>query len=381
MEMDKRFTSELVRIIGGALRLDIEKVRNYTEFLATKVEESGDTVFAGRLRTLLKDSDRTLRPVNVSFSAPPVDPESRFPLVEKVNLYAPNEPMLILEESQWDVVNEFISVAKSTNLSETDMTDSVSLLIYGPPGTGKSRLARHLAKDLGLDLYVARLDGLISSFLGSTSKNIRAVLEFAAKTPCVLLLDEFDAIAKLRGDAQELGELKRVVSSFIQNLDLLGPGSILVAATNHESLLDPAIWRRFAYRLHMDLPGSASREKMWLDFSVDGDLGPRHGRILADLSDGMTGSEIRTVCTRMKRKFVGSDKRPGIHEYFGSMVSFARDGAGKQGGVLGQILQVPHEDLPQFLRDRDKQLYSLAALGELLGTSKATVHRMTQEGE
>jgi len=83
--------------------------------------------------------------------------------------------------------------------------------MYGPPGTGKSRLARHIARELGLDLYVARLDGLISSFLGSTSKNIRALFDFASKTPCVLFLDEFDAIAKLRGDTQELGELKRVV--------------------------------------------------------------------------------------------------------------------------------------------------------------------------
>ena len=110
------------------------------------------------------------------------------------------------------------------------------MLMYGPPGTGKSRLARHIAGELGLELYVARLDGLISSFLGSTSKNIRALFDFAAKTPCVLFLDEFDAIAKLRGDTQELGELKRVVNSFIQNLDSLGPQSIVLAATNHEEL-------------------------------------------------------------------------------------------------------------------------------------------------
>ena len=82
----------------------------------------------------------------------------------------------------------------------------------GPPGTGKSRLARYIADELGLELYVARLDGLISSYLGSTSKNIRALFDFAAKTPCVLFLDEFDAIAKVRSDGQELGELKRELS-------------------------------------------------------------------------------------------------------------------------------------------------------------------------
>jgi len=101
---------------------------------------------------------------------------------------------------------------------------------------------------------VARLDGLISSYLGSTAKNIRALFDFAAKTPCVLFLDEFDAIAKVRSDAQEMGELKRVVNSFLQNLDTLGRQSIVLAATNHETLLDAAVWRRFTYRLALTLP-------------------------------------------------------------------------------------------------------------------------------
>ena len=147
------------------------------------------------------------------------------------------------------------------------LSASLSLLMYGPPGTGKSRLARHIAKELGLDLYVARLDGLISSFLGSTSKNIRALFDFAARTPCVLFLDEFDAIAKLRGDSQELGELKRVVNSFIQNLDTLGSHSIVIAATNHQELLDSAVWRRFSYRLALEFPPAELREKMWTSFN------------------------------------------------------------------------------------------------------------------
>ena len=132
------------------------------------------------------------------------------------------------------------------------------MLLYGPPGCGKSRLARYTARKLGLELYVARLDGLISSYLGSTSKNIRALFEFASRTPCVLFLDEFDAIAKLRGDTQELGELKRVVNSFIQNLDTLGTQSVVLAATNHEVLLDAAVWRRFSYRLELSYPGRNS---------------------------------------------------------------------------------------------------------------------------
>ena len=253
MNTDIRFINELVRIVNGALRLDLDKVRNYTAFLAEKLETAGEKSSADRLRKLLEETDNQLRPAAVRFSTTlPVDAESRFPLIEHIKLKTLQEPPVQLLQSQWDVVNEFVSVAKSYALLDTtELYGALSFLMYGPPGTGKSRVARHIAKEIGLELYVARLDGLISSYLGSTSKNIRALFDFAAKTPCVLFLDEFDAIAKLRGDSQELGELKRVVNSFLQNLDTLGRQSIVLAATNHETLLDTAVWRRFTYRLSL----------------------------------------------------------------------------------------------------------------------------------
>jgi DNA replication protein DnaC len=211
MKSDVSFMSELFRIVNGALRLDIDKVRNYTAFLAEKLEKAGDVSSAARLRKMLEESDQQLRPAGAAFAnALPVDEDSRFPLIEQVNFKTLSEAPVILGQEQWDTVNEFLSIAKSYALADGDgLTTSLSFLMYGPPGTGKSRLARYIAKELGLDLYIARLDGLISSFLGSTSKNIRALFDFAARTPCVLFLDEFDAIAKLRGDSQELGDRNR----------------------------------------------------------------------------------------------------------------------------------------------------------------------------
>ena len=149
-----------------------------------------------------------------------------------------------------------------------------------------------------MPLYMARLDGLISSFLGSTSKNIRAVFEFASRTPCVLLLDEFDAIAKLRDDQQEIGELKRVVNSFIQNLDSLGRDIILIAATNHEQLLDPAVWRRFQYLLHIDLPNLEQREAFWALFSKELNWSSKELKALADLSEGFSVAAIEGAANR-----------------------------------------------------------------------------------
>ncbi|WP_423456071.1 AAA family ATPase [Ottowia sp. VDI28] len=383
MSNDVRFVSELVRIVNGALRLDVDKVRNYTAFLAQKLEAAGDAATANRLRKALEENDHQLRPAEARFArALPIDSESRFPLVEQVKLRGRDEPPLQLTQAQWDVVHEFVSVAKSYGslVEMSDLAGAMSLLMYGAPGTGKSRLARYIASELGLDLYVARLDGLISSFLGSTAKNIRALFDFAAKTPCVLFLDEFDAIAKVRGDDQEMGELKRVVNSFLQNLDSLGGQSIVLAATNHENLLDAAVWRRFTYRVSLDLPDQEQRQRMWGDFLGPLSFSERELTLLADLSEGFTGSDIREASARLRRRQMASGQPTSLKDIFPILLNLALDHQGTR--FASQLQGKDANSLVHLLRARDERLYSLAVLAELLGLSKATVHRMTKmEGE
>lgn len=382
MSSDVRFVSELVRIVNGALRLDVDKVRNYTAFLAQKLEAAGDAATANRLRKALEENDHQLRPAEARFGrALPIDSESRFPLVEQVKLRGRDEPPLQLTQAQWDVVHEFVSVAKSYGslVEMSDLAGAMSLLMYGAPGTGKSRLARYIANELGLDLYVARLDGLISSFLGSTAKNIRALFDFAAKTPCVLFLDEFDAIAKVRGDDQEMGELKRVVNSFLQNLDSLGGQSIVLAATNHENLLDAAVWRRFTYRVSLDLPDAEQRQRMWGDFLGPVSFSERELTLLADLSEGFTGSDIREASARLRRRQMASGQPQSLKEIFPILRNLALDHQGTR--FASQLQGKDPNALVHLLRARDDRLYSLAVLAELLGLSKATVHRMTKTEE
>lgn len=376
MKAETSFMSELFRIVNGALRLDIDKVRNYTAFLAEKLEKAGDVSSATRLRKMLEESDQQLRPAGAAFAkAIPVDEDSRFPLIEQVNLKAVTEAPVVLDQDQWDTVNEFLSIAKSYALADADgLTASLSLLMYGPPGTGKSRLARHIAKELGLDLYIARLDGLISSFLGSTSKNIRALFDFAAKTPCVLFLDEFDAIAKLRGDSQELGELKRVVNSFIQNLDTLGSHSIVLAATNHQELLDSAVWRRFSYRLALDFPTTDLRERMWTTFSGTLEFTEREIALLVDLSEGFSGSDIREVYVRLRRRQLTKQQHPGLKDAFQVLQNMSI-GEGEDRRFLSNLRGKDVQEVATSLRERNAKLYSHAALADLLGVSKATAHR------
>jgi len=382
MKNDYRFMNELFRIVSGALRLDVDKVRNYTAFLADKLEKAGDESAATRLRKLLSETDHTLRPAGVSTTrALPVDAESRFPLIERTNLQQVEESPVILDPARWSLVTEFLSVAKShAQLEAEGISTPLSLIVYGPPGVGKSRLARHIARELGLDLYVARLDGLISSFLGSTSKNIRALFEFAARTPCVLFLDEFDAIAKLRGDAQELGELKRVVNSFLQNLDALGPQTIVVAATNHEELLDRAVWRRFSYRLKLDYPSLTERAAMWSAFLKSLDFTPHDVALLADLSEGFSGSDIQEAALRLHRKRVTSPGKPELSNAFRALQNLATGDADAGRRFLGPLATASSEDIASALRARDPRMYSHAAVARLLGISKTTAYRLTASG-
>lgn len=379
MKGDDRFMNELFRIVSGALKLDVDKVRNYTAFLADKLEKAGDDTAAKRLRQLLSESDHTLRPASVSQArALPVDSESRFPLLEKANLKSGEDLPVILDPARWAVVTEFLSVAKShAQLEAAGVTTPLSMMLYGPPGVGKSRLARHVARELGLDLFVARLDGVVSSFLGSTSKNIRALFEFASRTPCVLFLDEFDAIAKLRGDAQELGELKRVVNSFLQNLDALGPQTIVIAATNHEELLDRAVWRRFSYRLQIDLPSTTERAAMWDALLSRMKFEKRDVAILADLSEGFSGSDIQEAALRLHRRKVTTQVTPDLSTAFKALLNLSTGAGEGSKRFLSAVANERPEVIAGRLRERDEKMYSHATVARLLGVSKATAYRMT----
>ncbi len=129
------------------------------------------------------------------------------------------------------------------------------LLFCGPPGCGKTLGAEVIAKELGLPLLTARIDTLISSLLGQTATNLRRLFDYAGKRPCVLFLDEFDALARSRTDAGEHNELRRVVNSLLGMIDRHQSRSVLIAATNLESALDAAIWRRFDDVVEFDPPG------------------------------------------------------------------------------------------------------------------------------
>lgn len=141
------------------------------------------------------------------------------------------------------------------------------VLMVGAPGTGKTTLAEAIACETGVPMFVVRYEAIIGSYLGETASRLKRVFDYARTTPCVLFFDEFDAIGKERGDIHETGEIKRVVTSLLMQMDDLPSYTIVAAATNHPELLDRASWRRFQLRLSLPLPDTAAVGRYIASFS------------------------------------------------------------------------------------------------------------------
>lgn len=212
---------------------------------------------------------------------------------------------VILEERIKTDVAGFIREWKCADkLIANGIEPTNRVLFFGEPGTGKTKLAYAIANELKLPLLLVRLDELISSYLGKTGKNIKDIFDIAKHKNVIIFLDEIDTIAKHRDDEKELGELKRIVTVFLQNLDNLATRSLVIGATNHEALLDNAIWRRFPLKLKFNLPSLISRKKLFELFLKETRGAKLNYNLFAQLSEGYSGSAIEDVCQQIRKEIV-----------------------------------------------------------------------------
>lgn len=298
--------------------------RHQVERLKKALRRQGEEESAEKLGALLSIADKQtdLQPSHITRSRasyqgevlhegvrPPVDKESSTPLAEIV---FPHQGELPLPIQDIDTLQAIESIAsewrRADELAALSLAPMRSCIFYGSPGTGKTATALALSHRLGLPAVVAQLDGIIGSFLGNTSRNISALFEFAGRYGCVLLLDEFDAIAKLRDDPQEIGEIKRVVNTLLQNLDKRAYNGFTVATTNHEFLLDPAVWRRFEHRIRMPMPALLTRRQiadLYLRAAGEEEISGTQRDALISLvawaTEGLTGNDIKALIHNMRR--------------------------------------------------------------------------------
>ena len=193
----------------------------------------------------------------VQFAALPRDPDRDAALVEVHHPERSRSDIVLAPEVQGRIERVVEEFRAQADLARHGLSPKSRLLFVGPPGCGKTLCAEFLAGELGLDLLHARFDGIVSSYLGETASNLRRVFGYASQQRAILFFDEFDALGKRRDDPQEVGELKRVVSSFLQILDAHPRDRMVIAATNHEGMLDDALWRRFDEVLYFGRPSSA----------------------------------------------------------------------------------------------------------------------------
>jgi SpoVK/Ycf46/Vps4 family AAA+-type ATPase len=284
-----------VALSGGAVDVPVVLRR-----FARRYRDSRPAV-ASALIDLLRESPMRGAAGRAAAMAQPVDHESRLPLIREGDRGASAHP--ILSKTVRKKIEQLIQEYKDpAPLIKVGLAPTRTALFTGPPGVGKTLSAQWLAQQLNLPLLILDLSSVMSSFLGRTGANVRRVLDYAKVTPSVLLIDELDAVAKRRDDATELGELKRLVTVLLQEIDNWPEGSLLLAASNHSELLDPAIWRRFEMTVEFPLPSGEEIRLSLHQYLGEQDIDDGVIGILSQLYAGLSFSHIEREVMQARRR-------------------------------------------------------------------------------
>ena len=368
-------TDKIIQLAEAAKTSDFSALDKIIKELIKDAEKKGNTKVAKKLREV--------------YALPPQDKSASSDKLYASSLHS-NESLFEFRNSKIsssDIVLSkknkelFDEIKHNYEQRELLANNNISLeskvLLYGLPGTGKTLFVYALAGELNIPVLHVHIDALISSYLGETGKNIKTIFSEANSRECILFLDEFDSIAKQRDDTQELGELKRVVTVLLQNMDEFSHSNLLVAATNHEHLLDKAIWRRFNYQLHI---GNLDKQSLTMLYKL---YLPAHASnidtdFLAEISEGMSGAIVKQIIDVALRRHLLSNQEYDLNELliesFIKSINSRFDYEAKKkekAELLGKAIN--------FLREKYPKRYTYEFLEELTGIPDSTLNNYSKD--
>lgn len=246
----------LVEMVKAASSGDQQSFRSATESLIKEERAKGHRILADRLAKSLQQSTIKFAPPR-QFAGGGNSVSAHKDLIFETS---PERALdsIVLATKVREQLNEVIEEQHRTELLHShNMRPRHRILLAGPPGNGKTTLAEAIAHELMVPLIAVRYENVIGSYLGETSGRLKSLIDYAKTQRCVLFFDEFETLGKERGDTHETGEIKRVVSSLLLQIDDLPDYVVIIAASNHPELLDRAVWRRFQVRIELPLPTRA----------------------------------------------------------------------------------------------------------------------------
>jgi|APSaa5957512535_1039671.scaffolds.fasta_scaffold04245_3 SpoVK/Ycf46/Vps4 family AAA+-type ATPase len=239
----------------------------------------------------------------------PVDAEKGFPLLRLSREYFSFSDLILTKELKEQLEYVITENKITSRFYELGLKPKQKILFCGPPGTGKTLASKVVSSVTGFPFVYVMFDSIVSSFLGETATNLRKIFNFIENGRYVVLFDEFDIVGKKRDDPNEHGEIKRVVNNFMQMLDSYDGDSILIFATNHQQMLDTAIWRRFDEILFFDLPDTKQRKQLFKKYlSILKKSEEINFSSLARRTKDYSGAEISQICADSIRKAIVSDR-------------------------------------------------------------------------
>lgn len=293
---------KIIALLNAYYNEDSSKIRTIALQIAAEEAKKGHTNIAKEIKELVnknRSNITKIREVNRISSKPPY-----------MNISYPDtliENMILSDEVEGQInkiINEFKNQKK---LQKYGLTNRRKILLIGPPGTGKTMTSSVIASELSLPLYSIQLDQLLTKFLGETSKKLREVFNYVNNNPGVYLFDEFDAIGSDRSMDNEIGEMRRILNTFLVLLEKDSSNSLLISATNNPQLLDEALFRRFDEVIHYFEPNRDEIYSIYHNFFINYDINLYITKELVITSDGLSHAEILNVCNEFLKDKILTD--------------------------------------------------------------------------